>query len=82
MTAPIVFPNWLRLLLAALVALAGFLLGGGIDGVNIGEDERVLILGVIAVLGSVGVVPLRPDMLPELPPWARLVLTIVVLVLT
>ena len=77
--ARVTFPALARVLLGALVALVTYFVAG--DYINIGEDERALISGVVVLLGSVGIVPPRPEDI-HMSQTVSILLTIVALVIS
>jgi hypothetical protein len=75
----VTFPSWARIALGALVALVTYFVAG--DFINIGEAERTLISSVVVLLGSVGVVPPRPEDI-RMSQTVSVVLTILALVIS
>lgn len=70
----IVFSPRLRLALGLLVGLLGFLVAGEL---HVSEELRGAIAALAALLGSVGVVPPKPDDFPHPGPQLGFLLTAV-----
>ena len=74
----VTFPAVARIVLGAIIGLVTYFVAG--DYINIGEAERTLISSVVVLLGSVGIVPPKPEDV-KMSQTVSILLTIAALVL-